>query len=142
MKTFYYTSYIRTTPKDLFTALTTTSFTQRYWFGRQFKTDWKQGSKIEVIDDKGKIDWVGKVVTYEPYTQLAYTFRMECNPTLKNDEPSLVTFKLEPEGKSTVKMTVLHEQLTQGAFDDVSKGWPAILSNLKSLLESGKPLEF
>jgi uncharacterized protein YndB with AHSA1/START domain len=142
MKSFYYTSYIKTTPKELFAALTTTAFTERYWFGRQFKTDWQLGSKIEVLDDKGEVDWVGKVVAYEPYKKLAYTFRLECKPALKNDEPSLVTFKLELEGKATVKMTVLHEQLTQGAFDDVSEGWPAILSNLKSLLESGKSLEF
>lgn len=141
-KTFHYTSYIKTTPQALFTALTTSSFIERYWFGRQLKTDWKPGSNIEVFDDKGNIDWTGEVVSYEPYKLLAYTFCPAGHPTLKNDEPSLVRFKLEPEGKSTVKLTVTHEQLTEGAFDAVSNGWPAILSNLKSLLESGEPLEF
>ena len=61
---------------------------------------------------------------------------------MKKDEPSIVTFEIAPAGTSVVKLTVTHENLSDRGFVDVSNGWPAILSSMKSLLESGKPLDY
>jgi uncharacterized protein YndB with AHSA1/START domain/DNA-binding transcriptional ArsR family regulator len=151
---FVYTTYIRTTPERLWQALTEPAFTQRYW-GATFKTDWKPGSGMTwdqfgvTIADPEQV-----VLESEPYRRLSYTwhsFTPELAESLNlteevleriADEPrSRVTFEIEPLG-DLVKLTVVHEGFEPGSLvvSMVGQGWPRVLSNLKSLLETGETL--
>jgi uncharacterized protein YndB with AHSA1/START domain len=138
---FVYVTYIETTPEKLWQALTDGDFTQRYWFGARLKSDWKVGSPFEMLRGDGTVSDAGKIVECDPPRRLAYTF-VNISEKYKNDRPALATFMLEPYG-NLVKLTLTHEGFAEGSkfYDGISKGWPAILSSLKSILETGKPLE-
>ncbi|MGG1679079.1 SRPBCC family protein [Neobacillus sp. NRS-1170] len=143
--TFVYATYIATTPEKLWQALTNGEFTKNYWFGRDLKSEWKEGSEVTFMDEEGKVTDKGVVLKSEPYTLLSYTFQWVDDTTI-NENPSIVTFELR-ELDSTVKLTLKHENLPSTAFLDesegfygINNGWPAILSNLKSLLETGRTL--
>jgi uncharacterized protein YndB with AHSA1/START domain len=138
---FVYVTYIETTPEKLWLALTDGDFTERYWFGARLKSDWKVGSTFEMLRGDGTVSDAGKVVEYDPPRRLAYTF-VNLSDKYKDDLPALATFVLEPYGK-LVKLTLTHQGFRDGSkfFAGISRGWPAILSSLKSVLETGKPLE-
>ena len=138
---FIYVTYIETTPEKHWHALTDGNFTERYWFGAQLRSDWQVGSTFEMVRSDGTVSDAGKVVAYDPPRLLAYTF-VNLSDKYKNEFPALATFVLEPFGK-LVKLTLTHEGFGEGSLmlQGVSRGWPAILSSLKSLLETGKPLE-
>jgi uncharacterized protein YndB with AHSA1/START domain len=138
---FVYVTYIETTPEKLWQALTDGDFTERYWFGARLRSDWKVGSSFEMVRSNGTVSDAGKVVECDPPRRLAYTF-INLSDTYKNEFPALATFVLEPYGR-LVKLTLTHEGFSEGSkfLNGVSKGWPAILSSLKSILETGQPLE-
>ena len=138
---FVYVTYIATTPEKLWHALTDGNFTERYWFGARLRSDWKVGSSFEMVRSDGTVSDAGKVVEVDPPRRLAYTFK-NLSDKYKNEFPALATFVLEPYGE-LVKLTLTHEGFEEGSqfYSGISKGWPAILSSLKSLLETGKPLE-
>jgi uncharacterized protein YndB with AHSA1/START domain len=138
---FVYVIYIETTPDKLWEALTDGDFTERYWFGARLKSDWKVGSSFEMLRSDGTISDAGKIVEVDRPRRLAYTF-VNVSDKYKNDRPALATFVIEPYGK-LVKLTLTHEGFAEGSkfLEGVSKGWPAILSSLKSFLEKGHPLE-
>jgi len=138
---FVYVTYIETTPEKLWHALTDGEFTARYWFGARLKSDWKVGSTFEMVRDDGTVSDRGKVIEVDPPKRLAYTF-VNISEKYKNDRPALTTFVLEPYGK-LVKLTLTQEGFAEGSkfLDGISKGWPAIMSSLKSILETGHPLE-
>jgi uncharacterized protein YndB with AHSA1/START domain len=138
---FVYVTYIETTPEKLWQALTDGNFTERYWFGARLRSDWKVGSSFEMVRSDGAVSDAGKVVACDPPRLLAYTF-VNLSDKYKNEFPALATFVLEPFGK-LVKLTLTHEGFQEGSkmLSGVSKGWPAILASLKSLLETGQPLE-
>jgi uncharacterized protein YndB with AHSA1/START domain/DNA-binding transcriptional ArsR family regulator len=152
---FVYTTYIRTTPEQLWQALTDPAFTRRYW-GVAFETDWQKGSSM-VWDHNGtKIaDAQQVVLEADPYRRLAYAWHAfppefaqawdleldEFTARAAAEPASKVTFELEQQGP-TVKLTVVHDDFEPGSavLESVSGGWPEILSNLKSLLETGDVL--
>ena len=148
---FVYTTYINTTPERLWQALTDPAFTKRYW-GVEFATDWAKGSGMTWHENAATIaDPEQVVLEADPYRRLSYTWHTftpewAASAELADDhvdrlraEPrSTVTFQLEPDGP-VVKLTVVHEG-GPTLLADVSQGWPAILSNLKSLLETGDVL--
>ena len=138
---FIYVSYIETTPEKLWEALTDGDFTERYWFGVRLRSDWKVGSTFEMVRGNGTVSDAGKVVEYDPPRRLAYTF-VNLSDEYKGELPALATFLIEPHGK-LVKLTLTHEGFAEGSkfLQGISQGWPAILSGLKSLLETGKPLD-
>lgn len=138
---FVYVTYIETSPDKLWHALTNGDFTERYWFGMRLRSDWKPGSSFEMVRRDGTVSDAGKVVESDPPRRLAYTF-INLSDTYKNEPPALATFTLEPHGK-LVKLTLTHEGFAAGGkfLAGISSGWPAILSSLKSLLETGRPLE-
>ncbi len=142
MNRFIYATYIKTKPEQLWNALTGPEFTQQYWWGRRLESDWKVGSEIKAVYQGTKIDWQGKILVNQPHAKLSYTFHLEEKPVLNKDAPSIVTLDIIPAGKTVVKLTVTHENLSVNALEDVRNGWPAILSSMKSLLESGKSLEY
>jgi uncharacterized protein YndB with AHSA1/START domain len=138
---FVYVTYIETTPEKLWEALTDGDFTQRYWFGIRLRSDWRVGSTFEMVRGDGTVSDAGKIVECDPPRRLAYTF-VNLSDNYKNEVPALATLVLEPHGK-LVKLTLTHEGFQEGSsmLPAISKGWPAILSGLKSILETGHPLE-
>ncbi|WP_370967772.1 ArsR/SmtB family transcription factor [Amycolatopsis sp. cg9] len=154
MNEFAYTTYINTTPEKLWQALTDPTFTRQYW-GVSFETDWKKGSPMTWTESGAKTaDPEQVVLESDPYRRLSYTWHTftaewangngidgETLSKLQAESRTKVTFTLEPHGEM-VKLTVLHD-----GFDDdsttlamCSQGWPALLSSLKTLLETGVPL--
>jgi uncharacterized protein YndB with AHSA1/START domain len=137
---FVYVTYIKTTPEKLWHALTDGDFSQRYWFGARLTSDWKVGSSFAMLRDGTATD-TGEVLEFDPPRRLSYTF-VNVSEKYRNERPARATFLLEPYGE-LVKLTLTHEGFDEGSrmLPGISKGWPAILSSLKSLLESGNALD-
>ncbi|WP_215909664.1 ArsR/SmtB family transcription factor [Streptacidiphilus fuscans] len=137
---YVYVTYIRATAEQVWQALTDADLTARYW-GHANVSDWQPGSPWEHrrTDGSGAFDVVGRVLAAEPPTRLAITF--EDKPEAELDrEPSVVTFLVEPH-QDIVRLTVTHENLPNlEMLGGISSGWPAVLANLKSLLETGETL--
>ena len=142
MSRFLYVTYIRTTEAKLWEALTKPEFTHQYWFGCSIESDWKKGSAWKLVFSDGRVGDQGEVLEIAPPKKMIIKWRNEFRPELHEEGFSRATFELEAQG-DTVKLTVTHEiDKTPSKFiEAVSGGWPAILSSLKSLLETGKPLE-
>ena len=138
---FVYVSYIETTPEKLWEALTNSEFTRRYWWDTNVVSDWKVGSPFALVLNRKTTD-VGEILEADRPRRLSYSFHHILNEAARKERPSRVTFVLEPHG-DIVKLTVTHEGFADDSVvhDGISKGWPAILSSLKSLLETGKPLD-
>jgi len=134
---FVYVTYIETTPEKLWQALTDTEFSKLYWFGTEVRSDWKVGSSFALVTD-GITSDTGEILVSDPPRQLAYTFRHARYEEMRDDGATKVTFTIEPHG-GIVKLTVTHQGFAAGSklLGAVSNGWPAILSGLKSLLETG-----
>jgi uncharacterized protein YndB with AHSA1/START domain len=136
---FVYVTYIRTTPADLWAALTTSEFMKKYWFGMNFETDWKVGSPWKLIFPDGRIADIGEIVELDPPRRIILKWRNEFRPELTAEGYARCAIELEPQG-SAVKLTISHtiERADSKLIEAVSGGWPRILSNLKSLLETGQ----
>jgi len=137
---FVYVTYIETAPEKLWEALTSSEFSKRYWFNTELKTDWKVGSPFALVTNGTTTD-DGEVLEFDRPRRLSYTFRHVLDDKMRNERPTKVVFILEPHGK-LVKLTLTHEGFAEGSklLDGISKGWPAIMSSLKSLLERSTPL--
>ncbi len=151
---FVYTTYIHTTPERLWRALTEPAFTERYW-GVTLESDWRTGdSVVFTVDGVRIVDPEQVVLQSDPYRRLSYTWhsftpewasngdRTEAERARLATEPrSKVTFELEPVGSLT-KLTVVHDGFEPESLvlQSVSGGWPKVLSNLKTLLETGDTL--
>jgi len=137
---FVYVTYIETTPEKLWEALTSSEFSSRYWFGTEVRSDWTVGSSFALISD-GKTTDTGKILEADRPRRLSYTFKHELYEAMRDEPATKVAFTIEPYG-NLVKLTVTHEGFIEGSklLGAVSTGWPAILSGLKSMLETGKPL--
>ncbi|WP_371674649.1 metalloregulator ArsR/SmtB family transcription factor [Streptomyces sp. NBC_00289] len=138
--TYVYVTYIRASAEQVWRALTDADLTARYW-GHANVSDWQPGSAWEHrrVDGSGVIDVVGRVIETEPPTRLVITFDDVPDPESPR-EPSVVTFLVEPH-HDIVRLTVTHEKLPNEAMlKGISNGWPAVLANLKSLLETGEVL--
>jgi uncharacterized protein YndB with AHSA1/START domain len=137
--TFVYVTYIRTSPEKLWAALTTAEFTRQYWFGTEQLTDWKAGSPWQLKFPDGRLADSGEVLEIDPPKRLVLKWRNEFKPELKAEGYSRCTMDLEPMD-SAVKLTITHviDRPESKLIGAVSGGWPRILSNLKSLLETGQ----
>ncbi|UVK42813.1 SRPBCC family protein [Mesorhizobium sp. AR07] len=139
---FVYVTYIRSTPQKVFEAITRPDIAKRYW-GHENVSDWKPGSKWEHIrdNDERTVELVGKVVEISPPTRLVMTW---ANASQANDpsQYSRVTFAIE-EYDTMVRLTVTHDELEAGSgmAKGISQGWPAVLSSLKSFLETGSGID-
>jgi uncharacterized protein YndB with AHSA1/START domain len=137
--TFVYVTYIRATPEKLWSALTVDSdFMQHYWFGVHCVSQWKAGSSWEMVHPDGSISDSGEIVESVPPKRLVIRWRHQKRPELKAEGESLCTMELEPSG-SAVKLSITHtvEREQSKLIEAVSGGWPKVLSNLKSLVETG-----
>ncbi len=136
--TYVYVTYIRASAEQVWRALTDADVTARYW-GHANVSDWEPGSRWEHrrADGSGRVDLVGRVLETEPPTRLVITFGESAD---EPDNASIVTFLIEPH-HDIVRLTVTHENLADPtALREISHGWPAVLANLKSLLETGEVL--
>jgi uncharacterized protein YndB with AHSA1/START domain len=139
--TFAYVTFIRTTPERLWDALTTPEFMRQYWFDMHCESDWKPGSPWKLVFPDGRIADMGEIVEADPPRRLAIKWHNQWKPELKAEGPSLCTFTIEavPDTAGVVKLSIVHSIERDGSklIEAVSGGWPRILSNLKSLLETG-----
>jgi uncharacterized protein YndB with AHSA1/START domain len=137
--TFVYVTYIRTTPEKLWSALThDVDFMKQYWFGTHCDSQWTPGSSWKMVSSDGSVTDAGKIVEAEPPRRLVIRWQHQKKPELKAEGESLCTIELEPSG-TAVKLSITHtiERELSNLIGAVSGGWPKILSNLKSLLETG-----
>jgi len=132
-----YTTYIRSTPKKTWDAITKPEFTREYWGGMANVSDWKKGSKWEHLPEGDSAWIVGEVMESEPPKRLVLTW---ADPDKLKDK-SRVTFEIEAM-EDMVCLTVTHGNFKDGSTmaGKVSKGWPLVLSSLKTFLETGKGL--
>jgi uncharacterized protein YndB with AHSA1/START domain len=137
--TFVYVTFIRTTPERLWSALTSPDFMKQYWFGMHQEADWKPGAPWRLVFADGRTADTGEVVAVDPPKRLVVKWRNEFKPELKEEGYSRCTFELEPTD-AAVKLTITHamERSDSKFIVAVSGGWPRVLSNLKSLLETGE----
>lgn len=136
---FVYVTYIRTTPERLWSALTSPEFTMQYWFGMRSESDWTAGSPWRLVYPDGRVADTGEIIEAERPKRLVIRWRNEFKPELKAEGYSRCSVDLEPMGDA-VKLTIAHEMERPASrfIEAVSGGWPRILSNLKSLLETGE----
>jgi uncharacterized protein YndB with AHSA1/START domain len=142
--TFEYVTYIATTPEKLWEALTSSYYTEKYFFKTKIESEWTVDSNV-TYSRNGEVTDFGTILMVEPQRLLSFTWTSVADKT-NREQPSKVTFELKPM-ESTVKLKLTHENLmpvdwvdADDTFEGLNNGWPAILSNLKSLLETDKTL--
>jgi len=137
---FVYVTYISTTPEKVWDALRDPEMTKLYWGRARNVSDWQVGSTWTHgnYDDDKDVDVVGKVLESEPPRLLVVSWASAKD---RDEKPSRVTYLIE-KAFGAVRLTVTHDEIEPGSkvLQGVSTGWPAILSSLKTLLESGQPL--
>src|SRR5215469_2138662 len=151
---FVYATYIRTTPEKLWEALTSGDFSQKYWMGFRIELEQRPGGAVHIYPPKGSQsdcgDHAGKVLECEPNRKLVYTWNQNDTPEVaaKRKGPSRVTYELTPMGDQ-VRFRLIHENLlpddvekSPETFKGINNGWPAVISSLKSLLETGEAIAF
>lgn len=150
---FVYATYIRTTPEKLWEALTSPDFSEKYWFGFRIEVEAKAGGTVRILPPKGMEaygDHAGKVLVCEPFRKLVYEWNPKDKPELahKREGLSRVSYELTTMGP-LVKFRLIHENLLPediepdpNTFRGINNGWPAVLSSLKSLLETGEAISF
>jgi len=136
--TFVYVTYIRTTPEKLWSALTDREFMKQYWFGNHCESQWTAGSSWKMFYPDGRMTDAGEIVEAVPPRRLVIRWQHQDKPELKAEGESRCTMELEPTGPA-VKLSITHtiEREPSKFIEAVSGGWPKVISNLKSLLETG-----
>jgi uncharacterized protein YndB with AHSA1/START domain len=134
--------YIATTPEKAWEAITNGDFTKQYFFGRRMESDWNVGSPWKLVIEDGRIDCQGKVLEADPPRRLALTWQVEWIEEMRHLPEAIVTFDIDGLG-DVVRLTVSEfhpEGIDEKYVKGGRRGWPIILSGLKSLLETGRPL--
>ena len=135
---FEYVTYIRADAPQLWHALTSPEMMEEYWFGMHAESAWEPGAPWRLIFADGSLADTGEVLEAEPPRRLVLKWRNEFRPALKEEGFSRCVFALE-ELAGAVKLTVTHTMAVPESkfIEGVANGWPRILANLKSLLETG-----
>ena len=164
MTSFIYTIYIQATAEQVWRGLTEPDFTKRYWRHqlagpKTFRSDWKQGSTWTLVHEEVGLvvnDPEQVILESNPYCRLAYTwhtFTPEWAAKVGLDEAtadawragprSKVAYDIEDVGHGVAKLTIVHDGFARGSpvLEGISEGWPAVLSSLKTLLETGSSLQ-
>ncbi len=136
---FLYVTLIRTTREKLWEALTEPRLVRQYWFDMTIVCDWKNGSPWKMVGPDGTLIDSGQVLEIEPLQRMVIHWQNEWKPELKAEGPSRCTMELAQFDRA-VKLTLTHEmdRPESRLISTVSEFWPLILSNLKSLLETGE----
>lgn len=137
--TFVYVSYIRTTPERLWQALTDPEFTKQYWFGMRAESTGKTGSDWKLVSQGGDVWDAGAIVEADPPRRLVIRWAHQMKPELRAEGDSICTMEIEPTDGAAVKLSITHtiEREHSKLVEAVGGGWPKVISNLKSLLETG-----
>jgi uncharacterized protein YndB with AHSA1/START domain len=137
-----YTTYIASTPDKVWQALTSAEFSRMYFFGNSVEVEPRLGGAFTVRTPDGALHISGEVLAYDPPRNLSVTFNVNWPELIEKLGPTLVTYEIEQVGEA-VRLT-MSEGHDRPLSDDIlaggRSGWPAILSSLKSVLETGKPL--
>ena len=131
--------YIKTTPERLWEAITDSEQRSRYSFGVGIASDWAPGSRYESAHPSGVDIAEGENLEVDPPRRLVQSFHALWDEDVKSEGTSRVTWEIEPVGDSC-RLVVTHDELREGANDQLYGGWPMILSGLKTLLETGEDL--
>jgi uncharacterized protein YndB with AHSA1/START domain/DNA-binding transcriptional ArsR family regulator len=132
--------YVKATPERLWDAITDPEIRAKYNFGAAVHTDWKVGSRIEMAaPNAGFVLGEGEVLEVDPPRRLVHTMHSFFSEEAKAEGPTRVAWDIEPVGDSC-RVTVTHDQMREGANDQIYGGWPMILSGLKTWLETGELL--
>jgi uncharacterized protein YndB with AHSA1/START domain len=137
-----YTIYIASTPEKVWQALTSAEFSKKYFFGNSVEADLRVGGAYIVRTPDGAVHISGEVIECDPPKKLTVTFNVNWPELLDKLGPTLVTYEIEQSGEA-VRLTLLqsHDRvLSDDILSGGRQGWPAILSSLKSVLETGVPL--
>ena len=137
--TFVYVTYIRTTPERLWSALTEDGeFMTQYWFGIHCESAWTAGSSWQMLHPDGRVIDSGEIVEADPPRRLVIRWQNQMNPEFKAEGDSLCTMELEAMD-GAVKLSITHtlERAASKYIGATAFFWPQILSNLKSLVETG-----
>jgi uncharacterized protein YndB with AHSA1/START domain len=134
---FVYVTYIRTTPEQLWQALTTPEIIKQYRFGMSVESDWKVGSTWRMYADGSLMD-SGEILERVAQQRLVLSWLNEWKPAFKAEGTTRCVFELEPTG-AAVKLTLTHSIARPDSqyIAAVAEGWPMVIANLKSLLETG-----
>ncbi|MFI5040617.1 MAG: ArsR/SmtB family transcription factor [Acidimicrobiales bacterium] len=132
--------YIRTTPERLWEAITDGEIRGKFQFGNRISSDWTPGSRLEITNPRadGLLD-EGENLVVDPPRRLVQSMVALWSDEVKSEGTSRVTWEIEPVGDSC-RLTVTHDQLREGANEQLYGGWPMILSGLKTWLETGEVL--
>jgi uncharacterized protein YndB with AHSA1/START domain len=139
---FVYVTYIRTTPKKLWQALTTPKFQRQFFFGTTQESEWKKGASWRMVNPSGGLCDSGEVLEIVPERRLVLKWRNEFIPEMRKEGYSRMTLGIEKQ-EASVKLTIVHEMNKPRSkfIEAVTDGWPPILSSLKSFLETGESLK-
>jgi uncharacterized protein YndB with AHSA1/START domain len=141
--TTVYTIYIAATPERVWEALTTAELSRQYFFGNAVEIDLRVGGAFIARAPDGSLHIGGEVFECDPPRRLTVTFNVNWPALVERLGPTLVTYEIEPAGDAVrLTMTELHDRpIDDDILSGGRAGWPAMLSSLKSLLETGKPLD-
>ena len=137
-----YTIYIASTPEKVWEALTSAEFSRKYFFGNAVEIDPRVGGTYIVRTQDGALHISGEVIEWAPYRKLSFTFNVNWPELIERLGATLVSYEIEPAGNAVrLTMTESHDRpLDDDILSGGRQGWPAILSSLKSLLETGEAL--
>jgi uncharacterized protein YndB with AHSA1/START domain len=137
-----YTIYIASTPETVWEALTSAEFSRKYFFGNAVEVELKTGGAYVVRPPDGSVHISGEVIECDPPRKLTVTFNVNWPALIEKLGPTLVTYEIEPAGDAVrLTLTEAHERpIDDDILSGGRQGWPAILSSLKSLLETGEAL--
>jgi uncharacterized protein YndB with AHSA1/START domain len=133
-----YEIYIKTTPERLWAAITTDEIRRKYNFGVGIVSDFAPGSHFEMTNGEFALG-EGENLEVDPPRRLVQSATMLWSDEVRGEGPTRITWEIEPVGDSC-RLTVTHDQIRDGATDELYGGWPMILSGLKTWLETGEQL--
>ena len=140
--TLVYSIYIKSTPEKVWEALTSAEFSRKYFFGNLVEIEQRTGGAFVVRTGDGALHISGEVIECERPKKLTVTFNVNWPALIEQLGPTLVSYEIEPAGEAVrLTLTESHDRpLNDDILSGGRQGWPAILSSLKSLLETGEPL--
>ena len=140
---FEYAIYIAAAPETVWTALTVGAFTRQFFFGRSVESRWTVGSPYVLRMADGRVDSQGTVLESQPPRLLTVSWRVEWLEEFRDLPEGRVTYRIDPVGDAVRLMvsTFQPEPVDPRLLEGARNGWPLIFSSLKSLLETGKPLQ-
>jgi uncharacterized protein YndB with AHSA1/START domain len=138
---FVYVTFIRATPEKVWEAITRADLTEKYWFGYRVSAEGKPGDRLTAMSPAGQKAHDDPILESDPPRRLVYGWK-PLYKDVPNERASRVTFELKSI-KGQTRLTVTHDDFDEGSriFEMISSGWPAVMSSLKSFLETGQGLE-